>query len=146
MVPLVFEDYFQAFSYRCQFMPPKCCTNDHIPLEHVERLFDVPFKKMWNRKYGEVSTKISVYCPAHQCGEWIQVVSYRRQRESYLQCGRCKTKVCTLCKTKWHGTAGCPEDKDAEMLLETAKQAGWQQCYNCEIMVELQEGNNHMTW
>lgn len=36
-----------------QHMPPKCCTSAHIPLKHVDRLFDTDFKKTWNRKFAE---------------------------------------------------------------------------------------------
>ena len=32
-------------------MPPRCCTADHIPLSHVEDLFDLKFKVNFNKKY-----------------------------------------------------------------------------------------------
>ncbi|RFU35298.1 hypothetical protein B7463_g1043, partial [Scytalidium lignicola] len=46
---------------------------------------------------------------------------------------------------KWHGAKDCPKDEETNKLLETAKEAGWQRCYNCRAMVELKEGCNHMT-
>ncbi|TVY33371.1 E3 ubiquitin-protein ligase [Lachnellula occidentalis] len=129
-----------------QHMPPKCCTADHIPLKHVEKLFDVNFKKNWNHKFQEYSTKNRIYCPARRCGEWIKPGSmHREDGKKYGKCSRCKTKVCCSCNGKWHGSRDCPNDEETNRLLETAKQAGWQRCYNCRTMVELKEGCNHMT-
>ncbi|RDW61575.1 hypothetical protein BP5796_11467 [Coleophoma crateriformis] len=129
-----------------QHMPPKCCTSDHIPLKHVDRLFDIKFKKKWNLKFQEYSTKNRIYCPARRCGEWIKPGSIHSEGgRKYGKCSRCKTKVCCLCNGKWHGSRGCLKDEETARLLETAKQAGWQRCYNCRTMVELKEGCNHMT-
>ncbi|KAK6614966.1 IBR domain-containing protein [Botrytis cinerea] len=127
-------------------MPPKCCTAEHIPLKHVEKLFDVPFKKLWNKKYQEYTTKNRIYCPAKKCGEWIKPENIHKENgKKYGTCGRCKTKVCALCNGKWHGSKECPKDEETNKLLETAKKAGWQRCYSCRTMVELKEGCNHMT-
>lgn len=127
-------------------MPPKCCTADVIPLKHVERLFDANFKRNWNLKFQEYSTKNRIYCPARRCGEWIKPGNiHKEDGKKYGKCGRCKTKVCCLCNGKWHGTKDCPKDEATNRLLETAKQAGWQRCYSCRTMVELKEGCNHMT-
>jgi hypothetical protein len=128
-------------------MPPKCCTADVIPLKHVEKLFDNNFKKNWNLKFQEYTTKNRIYCPARRCGEWIKPGNiHKEDGRKYGKCGRCKTKVCCLCNGKWHGTKDCPKDEETNRLLETAKQAGWQRCYSCRTMVELKEGCNHMTW
>ncbi|KAG9568388.1 hypothetical protein KCV01_g19894, partial [Aureobasidium melanogenum] len=51
-----------------QHMPPKCCSSDHIPLKHVDHLFDDRFKLLWNAKYQEYTTKNRLYCPAKGCG------------------------------------------------------------------------------
>ena len=130
-----------------QHMPPKCCTTDHIPLKHVEKLFDINFKKTWNRKFQEYSTKNRIYCPARRCGEWIKPGNIHKEGGvKYGKCGRCKTKVCCLCNGKWHGSKDCPKDEETNQLLQAAKDAGWQRCYSCRTMVELKEGCNHMTW
>lgn len=130
-----------------QHMPPKCCTANHIPLKHVERLFDNKFKKNWNLKFAEYSTKNRIYCPARRCGEWIKPGNIHKEDGiKYGKCSRCKAKVCCLCNRKWHGSKDCPKDEEINKLLEAAKQAGWQRCYSCRTMVELKEGCNHMTW
>ncbi|KAK4619419.1 E3 ubiquitin-protein ligase ARIH2 [Fulvia fulva] len=129
-----------------QNMPPRCCTNDHIPLKYVDRLFDLNFKMLWNRKYQEYHTKNRIYCPMPKCGEWIKpshVHSY--QGRKFAQCSRCNTKVCTQCNAKMHKSKDCPNDPEMAKLVAQAKEQGWKTCYNCHAMVELKEGCNHMT-
>jgi ariadne-1 len=129
-----------------QHMPPKCCNQDHIPLKHVDHLFDDKFKILWNTKYQEYTTKNRVYCPAKGCGQWIKPSNmHKLQGRKYGRCPRCKTKVCTLCNNKLHTSGDCPKDPETKRLVDLAKEKGWQRCYNCKAMVELKEGCNHMT-
>ena len=129
-------------------MPPKCCNDDHIPLKYVDKLFDLKFKVLWNRKYQEYHTKHRIYCPTQKCGEWIKPKHIHRSAldgRKYALCPRCKTKVCTLCNNKLHKSSDCPKDPEIAKLVEQAKEKGWQRCYSCNAMVELQSGCNHMT-
>lgn len=130
-----------------QYMPPRCCTQEHIPLKHVEQLFDRSFKKTWNRKFTEFSTKNRLYCPSRRCGEWISPRNVRKENgRKVARCGRCGTKVCGHCNAKWHGHDDCPQDEGTARLLAQAQQEGWKRCYRCKAVVELKEGCNHMTW
>lgn len=130
-----------------QHMPPKCCTADYIPLKHVERLFSTSFKMTWNRKFSEYSTRNRIYCPARNCGEWIKPANIRRENgRKVARCERCRIKVCGKCNGKWHSSPDCPKDEETNRFLEQAKEAGWQRCHKCKVMVELKEGCNHMTW
>ena len=127
-------------------MPPKCCTDDHIPLSHVDKLFDIPFKIRWNRRYEEWHTANRLYCPTAKCGEWIKptrIVSEKGRK--FARCPRCKTKVCPTCSSKSHKSTECPKDPEILKLIEQAKEKGWQRCYSCSALVELREGCNHMT-
>lgn len=127
-------------------MPPRCCTNDHIPLKHVDKLFDLKFKMHWNRKYQEYHTKNKIYCPASKCGEWIRPSHIHTSHgRKYAQCPRCGTKVCVSCNSKMHKSRDCPKDPEIAKLVEQAKEEGWKRCFNCNAMVELKEGCNHMT-
>ncbi len=134
-----------------QHMPPKCCTSECISLTHVNKLFDAKFKKTWNIKLEEYSTKNRIYCPKRRCGEWImsddiKKVVERGHRGRKGKCKKCKTEVCGNCSGMWHGGRTCPKDDETTRLLETAREKGWQRCYSCRTMVELEEGCNHMTW
>lgn len=130
-----------------QHMPPRCCTQDHIPLKHVDHLFDRGFKKTWNLKFAEVTTKNKTYCPARECSEWIQPANIRREggRKS-ARCDRCGTKVCCSCNGRWHGSGPCPGDPETVDILAQAKLEGWTRCYMCKALVELKGGCNHMKW
>ncbi|KAL8682849.1 MAG: hypothetical protein Q9186_001178 [Xanthomendoza sp. 1 TL-2023] len=135
-----------------QHMPPKCCTAEHIPLKHVDKLFDLKFKMKWNQKYQEYTTKNRLYCPARGCGEWVKPANIHvdasggaNTGRKYGKCGRCKTKVCVACNGRWHASRTCPKDDATAQFIEIAKKEGWQRCYNCSATVELKEGCNHMT-
>ena len=127
-------------------MPPRCCTSDHIPLKHVDKLFDLNFKKTWNRKFEEYKSRNRIYCPARGCGEWIKPnhISIEHGRK-IGKCKKCGMKVCGTCNNKLHSSRECPKDPATLQFVEVAKQKGWQKCYKCKAMVELKEGCNHMT-
>ncbi|KAL7915993.1 hypothetical protein GGI35DRAFT_473308 [Trichoderma velutinum] len=138
---------FEMSIHDPQHMPPRCCTKTHIPLKHVDKLFDNAFKRTWNRKFAEYSTGNRVYCPSKRCGEWIKPTSFYRGEDGrrVARCGRCKTKVCPKCSGKWHSSTECPRDEETNRFLDQAKEEGWKRCYKCKSMVELKEGCNHMT-
>ncbi|KAI4156564.1 MAG: hypothetical protein LQ340_000172 [Diploschistes diacapsis] len=133
-------------------MPPKCCTEDCIPLKYVDKLFDTKFKVKWNRRYQEYTTKNRIYCPAKKCGTWIppndikvDTTGGANGGRKYGTCPRCKTQVCATCNGKRHKSRECPKDESTTRLAEMAKDNGWQRCYNCSATIELKEGCNHMT-
>ena len=127
-------------------MPPRCCTDQHIDLKHVEKLFDDKFKVLWNRKFQEYKTKNRIYCPGRKCGAWIKPHYITMENGRKVgRCKQCKIRVCTICSQKMHTTRECPKDPETKALIETAKEKGWQRCYDCHAIVELKEGCNHMT-
>ncbi|EXJ95716.1 hypothetical protein A1O1_00839 [Capronia coronata CBS 617.96] len=127
-------------------MPPRCCTDQHIDLRHVDKLFDQKFKVLWNRKFEEYKTKNRIYCPARKCGAWIKphYITIEHGRK-VGRCKQCKTRVCATCSQKMHTSRDCPKDPATKAFVEVAKREGWRRCYNCSAMVELKEGCNHMT-
>lgn len=44
-----------------------------------------------------------------------------------------------------HKDEPCPEDAELKDVMNLAKKEGWQICYQCNNMVELNFGCNHMT-
>ncbi|KAG0136928.1 hypothetical protein HOY82DRAFT_478176 [Tuber indicum] len=123
-------------------MPPKCCSDDHVPLNHVDKLLSYQTKKLWNKKYIEYTSSNRIYCPEVNCGEWVQPKDIEA---GVGKCSRCKTKVCALCNGKAHGDGECPKDEDLMKFIETAKENKFQRCYSCRAVVELERGCNHMT-
>ncbi len=98
------------------YMPPKCCTSNPIPLKHVDRLFDSRFKKTLNRKSQEFNTHDSIYCPAHDCGEWIKqmYITVEDRGRKVGKCQHCDTRVCCTCKSKMHSSRDCPTEVTLE--------------------------------
>ncbi|QDS75519.1 hypothetical protein FKW77_005181 [Venturia effusa] len=130
-----------------QLMPPRCCTEKEIPLAHVDKLFDVKFKVLWNRKFAEYATKNRLYCPKKGCGIWIKPKYISKDKKTGREigiCKECKTEVCKKCHMKWHGRRECDNDEGTKRVLELGKEHGWKRCYNCREMVQLAEGCNHM--
>ena len=134
-----------------QHMPPKCCTDDCIPLKHIEARFDNDFKRKWNRKYQEYTTANRLYCPSKGCGAWIPPRDIKPDPAApgdrkAGRCPKCHTKVCTRCNGRWHpAAADCPTDPATRAFAALAHAEGWQRCYHCNATVELREGCNHMT-
>ncbi|KAK6341594.1 hypothetical protein TWF696_008665 [Orbilia brochopaga] len=128
-------------------MPPRCCQpTQHIPLHHVDKLLSTKTKILWNKKYQEFTTTNRRYCPATDCGEWIRPKDFTTVEGVEIgTCPRCKLKVCALCGLKEHGTEECPKDEFLNQVRELGKELGWQRCYSCRAMVELERGCNHMT-
>jgi hypothetical protein len=75
-------------------MPPRCCTDQHIDLKHVDRLLSVEFKKKWNRKFREFKTEDPLYCPHPTCGEWISPNYIKAEKNQRVgRCRFCETEV-----------------------------------------------------
>ena len=109
-----------------QHMPPTCCKKQSINLKHVENLFDNRFKRKWNRKYQEYTTKDRIYCPARGCGAWIKPTHIHVDTSGganggrkYGKCQRCRTRVCCTCNKRWSTCYECPKDAATEERNET---------------------------
>ncbi|KAF3289242.1 hypothetical protein TWF970_011610 [Orbilia oligospora] len=128
-------------------MPPRCCqSSQHIPLQHVDKLLSRKTKILWNKKYQEYTTVNRRYCPATDCGEWIKPTDFSTVEGVEVgTCPRCKMAICGLCGLKEHGKEECPKDDFLNQVRELGKELGWQRCYSCRAMVELERGCNHMT-
>ncbi|KAF4467900.1 e3 ubiquitin- ligase arih1l [Fusarium albosuccineum] len=129
-----------------QHMPPTCCAPDNIPLEHVDKLFDATFKKLWNKKFVEYSVRNRLYCPSRRCGEWIRPANIFYDRDTgreAARCERCNTKVCGACNGRWHFMDKCPRDEETAIFLDRVRHEGRRRCYRCGASAELREGDNH---
>ncbi|KAJ3578690.1 hypothetical protein NPX13_g1874 [Xylaria arbuscula] len=130
-----------------QNMPPRCCTDDVIPLKHVNDLFNDDFKRAWNEKFARFLNRDRNYCPKAKCREWIRPADLRHHSNGRTSatCRKCHTEICGLCYNKWHKSRHCPVNEDTAQFERVAKEEGWKRCFNCQAMVELKEGCNHMT-
>ena len=126
--------------------PPKCCLQE-IPRKTM--LAHLPSKDIahFDEKALEYAVTVGnrYYCASPECAKWIDV---RRARgfDGSLECPHCKFTVCTMCRGAAHATdEDCPNDFGLDATLQQAERAGWQRCYNCRAVVELNTGCRHIT-
>ncbi|KAL8792853.1 MAG: hypothetical protein Q9195_004583 [Heterodermia aff. obscurata] len=126
--------------------PPKCCLQE-IPRKTMLAHLSSKDMAKFDEKALEYAVPVSnrYYCASPECAKWIDV---RRARgfDGSLECPHCKFTVCTMCRGAAHATNGdCPNDFGLDATLQQAERAGWQRCYNCRAVVELNTGCRHIT-
>jgi hypothetical protein len=125
-----------------QLFPPACC--EPIPLESVMQFLTPEIEGQFCWKNIEFNTKDRKYCSNPQCGQFLFPGAIEGVWE---YCFDCKTKTCSMCKKEYHygkTPNDCEQDLATEELKALAAQEGWQQCPNCNRMVELTDGCFHM--
>ena len=131
-----------------QHMPPKCCGGKPIQPKIAMHLYKSEFRKLWNAKYAEWTTKDRLYCPAKGCGTWIKPEYIKldyKGNKTYGKCPKCNRKVCPKCNGKHHpDKKDCPNDPETQAFIKTAKENGWQNCGKCGLTVERIDGCHHM--
>ncbi|TCD67542.1 hypothetical protein EIP91_012296 [Steccherinum ochraceum] len=134
------ESMFRRATRDESLFPPRCCQIS-IPLPDVENYLDSELVSLFEQKSVEFSTPNRVYCHHPTCSVFLGPAS---TKVSAIYCYECTSSTCGKCKAEAHignlCTAGASSD-----VLEIAKQEGWQRCYSCQHMVELNHGCFHMT-
>jgi hypothetical protein len=51
-----------------------------------------------------------------------------------------------MCKSAYYEGGECPADLALQAALLLAQAEGWQRCYSCQAMVELDHSCNHITY
>lgn len=120
--------------------PPRCCRQE-MPLASVKIYLSPLLLQALNAKSVEYRASNRIYCSRRTCSSFITSDKIVGER---AVCTACGTHTCTICKSIAHDGV-CPEDTATQQVLETAQQEGWQRCYNCGRLVELDLGCNHMT-
>lgn len=119
--------------------PPRCCRQ-RIPLTSARLYLDSDFTKHFLKKSVEFNTSNRTYCHRPSCSSFIPPSRIEGERGRCLDCNE---STCTICKNRSHA-GDCPEDTNTQQVLEMASQEGWQRCYKCRRLVELNHGCNHM--
>ena len=121
--------------------PPRCCRQE-IHLSSVRLYLDRELVQRFQRKVIEFQTSDRTYCSQPTCSAFINPDNITDDRAT---CTSCFTTTCTICKGTSHD-GDCPADTATQQMLEAAREQGWQRCYNCRRVVELDVGCNHMTY
>ena len=121
--------------------PPRCCRQG-IPLTLVRLYLSGELVQRFQKKTVEFRTSDRTYCSRPTCSAFITPDSITGER---ARCTACFTSTCIFCKGTGHD-GECPADTATQQVLQAAREQGWQRCYNCRRVVELDVGCNHMTY
>jgi len=120
--------------------PPRCCRQ-HIATGGVRLFLPSELIRAYEAKKMEFDTVDKTYCSNPTCSAFIPVENIFDEEAS---CFGCSSMTCSLCKGPLH-IGDCPADTGLQEVLRTADDNGWQRCYSCRRVVELEHGCNHMT-
>lgn len=120
--------------------PPRCCKVP-ISLDTCRKVLPKELIKELDLKVEELATPNPTYCTNAECSKFIRT---QKIVSGVASCVFCNEKTCVLCKSKSH-KGFCPSDPHVQLLMDLAKRSRWQQCTNCNNMVELDHGCFHMT-
>ncbi|OJJ42378.1 hypothetical protein ASPZODRAFT_137305 [Penicilliopsis zonata CBS 506.65] len=134
------EDLFKASMTDESLFPPRCCQQP-IVMSTARIFLEYSLVQEFEKKKIEFETPNRTYCYSAGCSAFIAPAHIAGDVATCLDCGR---TTCTSCKARAH-TGDCPNDTALQQLLTTAQTNGWQRCYACWRMVELDHGCNHMT-
>ena len=120
--------------------PPRCCRQQ-IPLLLIAAELSADELDVFNSAEIEFSTKDRTYCCNVDCGRFIPPSQIRADR---AECDRCSSATCAMCKNAFHRD-DCAADPSLQATLALATSQGWQRCFTCGALIELNVGCYHMT-
>ncbi|CAD6500646.1 BgTH12-06355 [Blumeria graminis f. sp. triticale] len=135
------SDLFRASITDESLFPPRCCKQPIVLNSRVSEILSSELVDRFEEKKIEIETPDRTYCSNQLCSAFIRMEFIAEEK---AECKKCGTTTCIICKGASH-IGDCPSDKSLNLLLELAEERGWQRCYNCRRVVELEIGCNHMT-
>ncbi|XMA13408.1 hypothetical protein WAI453_006199 [Rhynchosporium graminicola] len=135
------QDLFITSMTDDTLFPPRCCRQPITPSMSIRIYLTTKIVDDYEAKKVEFDTPNRTYCSNPLCSSFIRTNCVVEERAS---CQVCQVVTCTICKGTAHD-GDCPEDEALNLVLETARQNEWQRCYNCNRLVELATGCNHIT-
>lgn len=127
-------------------LPARCCQQP-IPLDSARRFLRPELARRVALKLIEHATVDRTYCHVQTCSTFI--LPYNTTGN----CGHCTTcnaDTCVRCKQPMHNS-NCEQARNTaleqladQQFVQLADQQAWQRCYQCNAVVELEVGCNHM--
>lgn len=137
--PFCIDELFRLAIWDESLFPPRCCHND-IPFPDAGLFLTEGLAERFEKRTEEMNSTNRTYCYATYCCEFIPRERIDGDRAT---CSACANVTCTICKSSAHDS-DCPKDPTLDLLMATAMQAGYQQCYHCHRLIELDAGCNHI--
>ena len=142
-----FSKFIEASLQQHDGFPPKCCKIP-IPFRTVAGNVSVPIYSRYTARQAEIRNATALYCGVQGCGVKIEDDRIQGVRATCVACSR---DTCTLCRGEFPEKANgrnvghaCKKDKARDQVLAIAKEEGWQTCYHCGNLIELNFGCHHM--
>ena len=120
--------------------PPACC-NLPITLQLAQAHLHRDLIKGWQKKQMEILESCSLVCAKSGC---CVVILPEKVVDDLGHCSACNNVTCRRCRMLAHKDEPCPTDAELRDVMSLAKKKGWQICYRCNNMIELNTGCNHM--
>jgi E3 ubiquitin-protein ligase RNF144 len=133
-------DLFTTALSNTSLFPPRCCKVP-VPLDTCRVILPKALVKSFDLKVEELATPNPTYCSNGECSKFIRPKDIKADVGS---CVFCKQETCLRCKGSQHAGL-CPSDPHVQLLMDVARRSRWQQCTQCNNMVELEQGCFHMT-
>ena len=121
--------------------PPQCCKLP-ITLTSARAYLHHELIKRYEEKHAEILAACSLLCAQPGCRV---VIPPEEIVENLGHCLACNNYTCIRCRLQKHKDQPCPTDAELKDVMKLAKAQGWQACYRCNNMIELNFGCNHMT-
>ncbi|EXJ75847.1 uncharacterized protein A1O5_00354 [Cladophialophora psammophila CBS 110553] len=120
--------------------PPRCCR-EPFQMSEVNIFLTKELRDQFEHAQVEFGTRDRAYCCLETCSTFIPPSEIDGDTATCVKCG---TLTCNICKKPAHD-GHCPEDPELQEMLRLANQSGWQRCYGCHCLIELDVGCNHIT-
>ncbi|KAF5535507.1 IBR finger domain-containing protein [Fusarium mexicanum] len=120
-------------------IPPRCC-GQNIPIKQG-RWLSPELVGQFKAKKLEFETSNRTYCSEPSCSTFVPPAFISGDGAT---CPKCSRVTCIHCKGLHHIDV-CPSDTAAQQVLQLADENGWQQCFKCRRLVELNYGCYHIT-
>lgn len=134
------QELFELSTRDESLFPPRCCKQP-MDIDDVQIFLTKELKDQFQKAKVEFGTKNRTYCSRGACSAFIPSASIEGDLAT---CQVCLTMTCAICKEGAHG-GDCPEDTTLQEVLAAATENGWQRCYSCRRIIEIDYGCNHMT-
>ena len=134
--------HFEASLKNESAFPPRCCQ-ETIPILSAINFAYTSLVQDFNARAVELSTQNRIYCARPGCSAFVPPACISVDIGTCQLCGH---RTCTHCKASFHGEQECLEDPNHQILLNLISENGWRRCYNCKMVVQRENGCNHMRY
>ncbi|KAH0581750.1 hypothetical protein H2248_011432 [Termitomyces sp. 'cryptogamus'] len=143
--------HYLSSSVHNRYFPLLCLGNnakctEHIPLRTARRVLTIPeFDAVVDAAFSayiQARGEEFHYCPTPDCPQ----IYRRASKDIVLQCPSCLLRICPNCHVEAHDGFACPDPEgDNNLFREWMAHHDVKPCPGCNVLIERDEGCNHMT-